>query len=228
MIILIKHPGAGDPNTTNEFNGWKGSGTGFFIDASGYIVTNYHVIKGATEIEIDQTINGQKSYYKVIVVSSDPQNDMALLKITDKNFKPLESLPYNFKADISDVGSSVFALGYPVPNVLGAEIKFTDGKISSKTGFNGSPEEYQISVPIQPGNSGGPLFDNDGNIIGITNASVRAGQNVNYAIKSGYLKNFLEAVTDKLNLPSDPSIANKELTEKIKILSNYVVLIKVK
>jgi S1-C subfamily serine protease len=71
------------------------------------------------------------------------------------------------------VGSNVFALGYPMAlSLMGEEVKFTDGKISSKTGFQGDITTYQISVPIQPGNSGGPLFDYDGNIVGITNAGI--------------------------------------------------------
>ena len=117
-------------------------------------------------------------------------------------------------------------------SLMGTEIKFTDGKISSKTGFQGDVTTYQISVPIQPRNSGGPLFDFDGNLIGITSSTVNrkfnVTENVNYAIKSSYLKNLIEVLDFKLNLPNDSSIITKPLTEKIKILSAYVVLIKIK
>ena len=115
---------------------------------------------------------------------------------------------------------------------MGTEIKFTDGKISSKTGIQGDITSYQISVPIQPGNSGGPLFDFDGNLIGITSSGVNRKlditENVNYAIKSSYLKNLIDVLDYKLTLPNDISISNMTLTEKIKKLSDYVVLIKIK
>jgi S1-C subfamily serine protease len=221
---------AGSGAGNSEFKGWKGNGSGFFIDTRGYIVTNYHVIANANEIEVDATQNGERNFFKAVVVSSDKQNDLALLKITDDKFMPYTSLPYNFKTDAVDVATDVFTLGFPAASVMGTEVKFTDGKISSKTGFNGSPETYQISVPIQPGNSGGPLFDNNGNIVGIVNSKIEnvMVSNVAYAIKSGYLKNFLDAVLEKLTLPHDPSLAHKALTEKIKILTDYVVLVKVK
>lgn len=208
---------------------WKGNGTGFFIDCRGYIATNYHVIENESDIEVDLIQNGQKHSYPAKVIFSDKQNDLAVIKIDDSKFKPYSKLPYNLKTQISDVGSSVFALGYPMAlSVLGEEVKFTDGKISSKTGFQGDITTYQISVPVQPGNSGGPLFDYDGNIIGVVNAKVMAADNVAYAIKSSYLKNVAEVLPVQLNLPSDISISGKTLVEKIKILSDYVVLIKVK
>jgi S1-C subfamily serine protease len=222
--------GAANGSLTSEFKGWKGNGSGFFIDASGYIVTNYHVIANANEIEVDATQDGERNFYKAVVVSGDKQNDLALLKITDEKFKPYASLPYNLNTETCDVASYVFALGFPEAFEMGTEVKFTDGKISSKTGYNGSPEVYQITVPIQPGNSGGPLFDNDGGVVGVTNAKMEnvAFTNVAYAIKSSYLKSFLDALPEKLKLPSDKSLSQKKLTDKIKILTDYVVLIKVK
>jgi len=208
---------------------WKGNGTGFIVDAKGYIVTNYHVVEKANEIEVDLIQSGQKNSYKAKVITTDKQNDLAIIKIDDPKFKPYSKLPYNFKTQISDVGTNIFALGYPMAlSVMGDEVKFTDGKISSKTGFQGDITTYQISVPVQPGNSGGPLFDYDGNIIGVVNAKIMAADNVAYAIKSSYVKNIFDVLPETLNLPSDVTISTKTLTEKIKVLSDYVVLIKIK
>ena len=208
---------------------WKGNGTGFFIDARGYITTNYHVIENASELEIDLIEKGQKKSYKAKIISSDKQNDLAVIKIDDSNFKAYPKLPYNFKTQISDIGSNVFALGYPMAlSIMGSEVKFTDGKISSKTGFKGDITTYQISVPVQPGNSGGPLFDFDGNIIGIVSAKIMAADNVSYAVKTSYLQNLLEVLPERLNIPNDQSLSTMSLTEKIKLLSDYVVLIKIK
>jgi len=207
---------------------WKGNGTGFIIDPKGYIVTNHHVIEDATEIEVDLIQHGQKNSYKAKVISSDKQNDLSVIKIDDSKFRPYPKLPYNFKTQISDVGTNVFALGYPMANLMGDEIKFTDGKISAKTGFQGDITTYQVSVPVQPGNSGGPLFDYDGNVVGVVNAKIMKADNVSYAIKTSYAKNLIDVLPETLVLPTDNSLATKPLTEKIKTLSDFVVLIKVR
>lgn len=219
--------------SSSTVSDWMGNGTGFFIDRTGYIATNYHVVDGAKDIEVEFIRNGVKQVYSAEVIQSDKHNDLSILKINSPSFKPFDYIPYNFKLAISEVGSNVFALGYPMAlSLMGTEIKFTDGKISSKTGMQGDITTYQISVPIQPGNSGGPLFDYDGNLVGITSSSINRGlditENVNYAIKTSYLKSLIEILPVGLNLPSYNSISNKTLTEKIKVISDYVVLIKVR
>ena len=215
----------GNPNA-----GWKGTGTGFFIDVNGYVVTNYHVIEVGSTFEVNITKNGNTTPYKAKVVSQDKQNDLAILKIEDENFTPFTKLQYNFDTQIKDVGSSVFALGYPLTSVMGTEIKFTDGKISAKSGYQGDITTYQISVPIQSGNSGGPLFDEKGNLVGITSSGLnkQIADNANYAIKTSYLKLLVDATDDKLSLPSNEGLTDLPLTEQIKVLSEYVVLIRVK
>jgi len=227
--LLVKELSNNTTSTAGLSSNWKGNGTGFFIDPRGFITTNYHVIDEASEIEIDLIQKGQKYSYKAKVISSDKQNDLAVIKIDDPNFKPYSKLPYNFKTQISDIGSNVFVLGYPMAlSVMGNEVKFTDGKISSKTGYQGDITTYQISVPVQPGNSGGPLFDYDGNIVGVVSAKIMAADNVSYAIKSTYLKNLTDVLPENLNLPNDQTLSSLTLTEKIKLLSDYVVLIKIK
>ena len=115
---------------------------------------------------------GIKNTFDAKVIVTDKKNDLAIIQINDSKFKTLPSIPYVFNSTTKDVGSEVFALGYPMADVMGDEIKFTDGKISSKTGIEGDITVYQISVPIQPGNSGGPLFDNKGNLVGITSSAL--------------------------------------------------------
>jgi S1-C subfamily serine protease len=224
---------ASNKQNRKDNSDWKGNGTGFFIDKHGNIATNYHVVEDANSIEVEFIRNGIKKTYSAKVIQSDKQNDLSIIKINSDEFKPFLKLPYNFKTNISDVGSNIFSLGYPMAlSLMGTEIKFTDGKISSKTGMQGDITSYQISVPIQPGNSGGPLFDFDGNLIGITSSGVNRKlditENVNYAIKSSYLKNLIDVLDYKLTLPNDTSISHMTLTEKIKELSDYVVLIKIK
>ncbi len=208
---------------------WLGNGSGFFINEKGYIATNYHVVKDAKVIQVEYFQNGIKKTYKAKVITTDKQNDLAIIKIDDATFVDLPKIPYTFSTNIKDVGTSVFTLGYPLAlDIMGEEIKFTDGKISAKTGYQGDITVYQISTPVQPGNSGGPLFDNDGNLIGIVSSGLPSADNVNYAIKSTYLKNLIDVLPTKITPPSDATIVNKSLTEKIKLLSGYIPIIKIK
>ena len=123
-------------------------------------------------------------------------------------------------------GDPVFVLGYPLTSTMGDEIKLTTGIISSKTGFQGDVSLYQISAPIQPGNSGGPLFDKNGNLIGIVNAKHEGAENVGYAIKTSYLKNLIESSISTSILPNNNRISRLPLTEKVKSLKNFVYFIK--
>jgi len=226
--VLFKNLVAWQPITERD---WHPTGSGIFIDNRGYIATNHHVIKDAREIQVQFIRDGQLQKFKAEVVKSDSQNDLAVLKIVDNSFKPFVNIPYNFKTTESDVGTSVFALGYPKVYLLGEEVKFTEGSISSRTGAYGSLC-YQLSVPLQPGNSGGPLFDSDGNLVGINTFKLSHIypdlENVTFAVKSSYLKSLVETLPMSLMLPSDKTIANKTKTEKIKILTDYVVQINTK
>ncbi len=164
-----------------------GSGTGFAITSNGYIVTNNHVVDGAKDITV-KGINGNfQKEYKAVIVGTDKNNDLAIIKITDNSFTSLGKVPYTITNKTSDVGSSVFVLGYPLRASMGDEIKLTNGIISSKSGYQGDITTYQISVPLQPGNSGGAMFDNKGNIIGVANSKLVGAENASYAIKTTYL-----------------------------------------
>ncbi|HCX22379.1 MAG: hypothetical protein CMB80_07335 [Flammeovirgaceae bacterium] len=209
---------------------WKGNGSGIFINGNGYIATNYHVVEKSYQIEVEYIQAGNRYNYSAEIVNSDKQNDLSIIKINDTQFKPLQ-LKYNLSTNIVDVGTSVFALGYPMAlSIMGSEVKFTDGKVSAKTGYKGDVSTYQTTTPIQPGNSGGPLFDYNGNLIGINSSglSYEIADNVSYSIKSSYLKNLIEVLPESINIPSDRSISDLPLTEQIKVLSEYVVLIKIK
>lgn len=207
---------------------YSSSGSGIFLSTNGIIITNYHVIENAQKIDVFIKRNNDVRKYNAKVLISDKQNDLTLLKIQDATFTYLPALPYAVKSTILDVGTSVFALGYPMSDTLGEELKVTDGIISSKTGYQGDIVTYQISAPIQPGNSGGPLFDKQGYLVGITNAGVPDAQNVGYAIKISYLRNLVDVSPVPFVLPSNNAISGLSFTEKIKKISPYVVLIKVK
>lgn len=220
------------PQTTSSSDGdWLGNGSGIIISTSGYLITNYHVIENANEIEVEFIKDGEVQKLNAEVVQSDQVNDLAVLKIFDMNFDGLDEISYNFKTRSSDVGTKIYAYGYPMAlSIMGKEIKITDGIISSKSGFQGDITTYQITAPIQGGNSGGPLFDDKGNLIGINSSGINKGiaDNVAYTIKSSYILNLIDVLPKNIDLPSNRKLESLPLTEQIKEISKYVVLIKVK
>lgn len=204
------------------------SATAFAITSDGYLVTNYHVVEDSDSI-IVKGINGnfEKEYLAEMIIA-DKNNDLAIIKIKDNSFNKIEKIPFTINVNTSDVGENIFVLGFPLTNSMGKEIKLTNGIISSKTGFQGDITLYQISAPIHPGNSGGPLFDSKGNLIGIVNAKHSGAENVSYAIKSIYLINLIGALDKSLSIPSKNLIKSKSLTELVKKVEKFVYLIEVK
>ena len=219
-------------NNKNIKNGkWAKNGSGFIISRSGHIITNYHVIEDANEIEVEFVHNNEIKTYFAEVLQNDKNNDLSILKINDINFNGIEEINYNYKSKTSDVGTKVYAFGYPFAlSGMGKEVKVTDGIISSKTGFDGNITTYQITAPIQGGNSGGPLFDDKGNLIGINSAKLKSKDidNVGYSIKTNYVLNLIDILPNSIELPKNKKLSKMSLTEQIKEISKYVVLVKVK
>ena len=216
------YPTASSITNSSQIQEWSGSG---FALKDGYIVTNYHVVEGAKSIQIQGVKGDFTIKYNAEIIATDKFNDLALLKVSDSKFAGFGTIPYNVKTSVSDVGEDIFVLGYPLTSTMGDEIKLTTGVISSKTGFQGDVSLYQISAPIQPGNSGGPLFDNKGNLVGIVNAKHTGAENVGYAIKTSYLRNLIESSISTNILPTSTQTATLPLTEKVKSLKNFVFMI---
>ena len=201
---------------------WTGSG---FALKDGYVVTNHHVIENAKSIKIRGIKGDFSQSYNASVAISDKNNDIALIKINDSNFQGFGNIPYAIASTTSEVGEDVFVLGYPLTATMGDEIKYTTGVISSKTGFQGDISLYQISAPIQPGNSGGPLFDSKGNIIGIVSSKHSEAENVGYAIKSLFLKSLIESYSSVPIIPDKLTISTNTRPDQIKIVKPFVFLI---
>lgn len=199
----------------------KWTGTGFALN-NGYIATNYHVVENAKSIKVQGIRGSFNTEYNATVISTDKNNDLAIIKINDSRFNGFGTIPYRVKTSTSEVGEDVFVLGYPLTTTMGDEIKLTTGVISSKTGFQGDVSLYQISAPIQPGNSGGPLFDGNGNLIGIINAKHTGAENVSYAIKASYLNNLVESASSISILPTNNTVSGMSLSNKVKSLKNFV------
>ena len=201
---------------------YGGIGTGFAVSADGYIVTNFHVVQGADSVYIQNADGGA---YHARIVSTDPASDLAVLKITDPSFKSLGALPYGFKKGKSDLGEDVFTLGYSKDDAV-----YNKGYLSSGNGYKGDTLKYQIaSMDVNFGNSGGPVLDSRGNIVGVISSKQDRIDGAAYAIKSKYLFKAIQSdsLSSKLNLSSKSSIANLSRTQQIKKLQNYVFMVKV-
>lgn len=214
--------GQNPPSTSAVDETW--SGTGFALN-NGYIVTNAHVVDKAKTVLV-YGINGDMSIgYTANVKGIDRVDDLAIIKIADSRFPGFGRVPYAIKKELVDVGEDIWVLGYPLTQVLGNEIKLTNGVISSMSGFQGDSSTYQISAPVQPGNSGGPLFDSSGNIVGVVNAGVPGAENVGYAVKSYRLFNLVESNSLSSQLPLSNSISSMALKDQVKAVRDFVFLL---
>ncbi|MGA3284785.1 MAG: trypsin-like peptidase domain-containing protein [Verrucomicrobiota bacterium] len=169
-----------------------GLGSGFFINADGYLITNFHVIEGETEISVEvyHQTNGQldrETYKQIKIVAINKFHDLALLHIEDKNAPKYKFVTLG-SADALTVGDSVFAIGSP----MGLERTVTEGILSTKTRELEGELYLQTTAQINPGNSGGPLFNLAGDVVGVTNMKIMFGEGLGFAIPVELVKNFLD------------------------------------
>jgi len=184
------------PKTKQKKTARAVSGTGW-PTVGGYVVTNHHVVAGHHHIML---LRRDGKLIKASVAIDDATNDLVLLKPESMEYMP-PSLPLADHPAI--VGEKVFTIGYPHPDLMGAEPKLTQGIINARTGMRNDPRVYQVSVPIQSGNSGGPLLNMRGEVVGVTTSKISVikvfkwtgdmPQNVNYAVKSGYIRTLLSS-----------------------------------
>lgn len=160
----------------------KSGGTGFLIDGNGYLITNAHVLKGQKIIATNE--KGQQFLAKVCM--KDEQRDIAVLKIEDKDFKPYPSLPYSLNRKVK-LAEPVYTLGYPKD-----EIVYGEGYLSSETGYKSDTLSYQIAIAADHGNSGGPVLNKNGDVIGILTNKFEGG--AVFAVKSLYIFNAVESL----------------------------------
>jgi TPR repeat protein len=205
------------------------SGTGWAISPT-HIVTCHHVIDGHKNYSL--FLKGSEIKIPLKLLVSDRQNDIAVLEISKKDVKFSSFIPLS--TGKSSAGEDVFTIGYPHTDLLGKEPKFTEGSISATSGIRDDPRTLQISVPVQSGNSGGPLLGEDGRAVGIITSKLAAAkvfewtgdlpQNINYAVKSVYLRILLE--TEDIDFSTKP-IATEELSKPdlIKMITDSVGLI---
>jgi serine protease Do len=169
-----------------------GLGSGFFLNEDGFLITNFHVIEGETQISIEvyHQKNGQlerQTYKQVRIVAMNKFADLALLQIQDKDAPKFKHVQIG-SADALSTGERVFAIGSP----LGLERTVTEGILSTKTRQIGGDLYLQTTTQINPGNSGGPLFNLLGEVVGVTNMKITAGEGLGFAIPAEIVRYFLD------------------------------------
>jgi S1-C subfamily serine protease len=194
------------------------TGTGFAINTKGYFITSLHLVKGNDSIFIENSTTERLS---ARVIYTDTPLDIAILKIDSSDVLKLKDLPYSFKSTESDLGENVFTLGYPSQDIV-----YGEGSISSST-RSGDTNMYQISIPLNPGNSGGPLIDEYGNVTGVVSGKNQNAEGTSFASKSNYISQIIANIQDEelkndLVLSKRNGLRGLKRSEQIKRISPFV------
>ncbi len=204
-------------------------GTGFAVSKEGYLVTNYHVVKNARRkisVVID---NDSLVAYKASLIAKDERLDLALLKIEDDRFEAFPKVPFTFSKKGVVLGEEVYTLGYPRMDVV-----YGEGAISAMTGFEGDTSAYQVSIPLNSGNSGAPILNDKGEVVAIATAKNREQDGASYATRSTHFMEFIETVNNDsiteqpIQLPTRNSIKRKKRTEQLDVLKDFVYIVRVR
>lgn len=199
----------------------KYSGSGFFVSANGFLATSYHVIKGADSVFVQNETYGRR---KVAIIFTDVAKDIAILELEDKTALP-RALPYSIATREASLGESVYTLGYPRQDIV-----FGEGSISAMSGYLQNPDAYQISVPVNPGNSGGPLFNSRGDLIGMISGLQTQTYGAAFATKSSTLHWILSSPNDLMKgitLPMRNTLKNLTRVEQVKRWKDFVFIVEV-
>jgi serine protease Do len=186
------------------------TGTGFFVSSQGHIVTNYHVVENCTNFAVAHEGSLSQS---ARLITSDSRNDLALLRVTGLTPSAVPDLRIGVR-----LGENIYVYGFPLTGMLASSGNFTIGSVSAVAGMGDDTTMVQITAPVQPGNSGGPVLDQHGNVVAVVVSKLNAlrvakltsdiPQNVNFAIKSLIAMSFLEAA----NVPAS---VNSKTTERL-------------
>jgi len=202
------------------------TGTGFAITNDGYFVTAYHVINdGNGDFDSVYIQNHDGQYFKAFLVNFDAKADIAILKVEKKNFHfGKGELPYTFASGKADIGTDIFTLGYPKDDIV-----YSKGYISCKNGYNSNEQQYTLDLPAGHGQSGSPVIDNAGNVLGILTAVGTQNESNTYAVGSSALTNLLQSVPNEnaIHLPKGNKLGRLDRESQIEKMEEYTFSVKV-
>ena len=180
-------------------------GTGFALNNKGYFITSYHMVRNADSVFVTNNILDRAP---AKLVASDESTDIAIYKID--NIEAIKNIPFpfSFKDNASEIGDKIFTLGYPRRDIV-----YGEGSLSSLSGFSNDTTMYQISIPVNPGNSGGPIMDEQGNVIGLIRGKQSSAEATGFAIKSGFIKQIIDKLQDD-SLKKDLTLSTKKSSLK--------------
>ncbi len=200
----------------------KTGGTGFLIDGKGLMITNAHVVSSSKNIRVR---NQRGQQFDAFVVKLDVNRDVAFIKIDDPQFKSYPTLPYSIRKTSSDIAEPIFTVGFPRE-----EIVYGEGYLSARTGFNGDTLSCQIAVPANPGNSGGPVFNHNGEVIGILSARETKTEGAVFAVQSKYIYQALDELKKNqlyqgVKLPSKSSLSGLDRVQQFKKIQEFIFIV---
>lgn len=198
-------------------------GSGFLIDTKGYIITNAHVLKGSGAI----VVNSKGQEFKAIIAHIDQVKDLAILKINDQDYEPLKTLPYSIRKTRTELGEQVFTLGYPRNDIV-----YGEGYLSARTGYNSDSLSYQVQISANPGNSGAPVFNSDGEVIGVLSTRQAQAEGVAFAVKSKNIYRLVDELKksdtslERIKLPNKTTLKGIDRKEQIAKVESCVFYVK--
>ena len=195
-------------------------GSAFALNNKGYIITSSHMIKGADSVFVQ---NGSLERTLTEVVLIDSKLDIAILKILNAEVSKTWDVPFSFSEKPTDIGEKVYTLGYPRKDMV-----YGEGSLSSLSGYFNDTAMYQISIPVNPGNSGGPLLNDQGNVIGVIRGKITSAEATGFAVKSNEIFRSIDALAadsvkaDLISSPKKQQLKGLKRTEQIKRINPYV------
>lgn len=199
------------------------TGTGFLISAQGYAVTSYHVVKDADSVYLE---NEKYGSLKARVVYSNPANDVSIVQIVSDNWRP-HRVPYVLSMREAELGEKVYTLGFPREDIV-----FGEGAVSASSGYGQDHNAYQVSIPVNPGNSGGPLLNERGELIGIITGFQSRAQGTAFATKSQAIIEAtkvpeLDTLKKAIMLPQRNGLQTANRVKQIQQLREFVFMVRV-
>jgi serine protease Do len=199
-------------------------GTAFMIDGKeGVMITNAHIVKDSRNIKV---VNTKGQQFNAFVIKLDVNRDVAIIKIDDSQFKP-STLPYGISKSTSDIAEPIFTMGFPREVIV-----YGEGYMSAQTGYHGDTLSCQITIPANPGNSGGPIFNSNGEVIGILTSKETESEGAVFAVQSKYIYQALDEVKkgnsiyQNVKLSSRSSIGGLDRKQQFKKIQDYVFMVK--